>query len=99
MKPAATTPDHIIKEILLREPASVASFMKERIPRRLMETSRIPWVLWAASWGMAFTLWADSSGTFFYIRSNEDLDIVVEGDGITFAKKYAAVERCADPFL
>jgi tRNA nucleotidyltransferase (CCA-adding enzyme) len=78
-----------------KEPASahtrnVLRFMKERLPSDLIGTlKRIGQVADEIGYG-AYAVGGFVRDLFLY-RNDEDLDIVIEGDGIAFAKKYAAL--------
>jgi len=80
----------------LKEPAhartrNVIKFLKERLPRQLLQTlKRIGEVADEFDYG-AFVVGGFVRDLFLY-RSDEDVDIVIEGDGIAFAKKYAKLE-------
>ena len=78
-----------------REPApahtrNVLRFMKERLPSDLIGTlKQIGQVADDIGYG-AYAVGGFVRDLFLY-RSDEDLDIVIEGDGIAFAKKYAGL--------
>jgi tRNA nucleotidyltransferase (CCA-adding enzyme) len=78
-----------------KEPApahtrNVLRFMKERIPSKLLETLRqLGDVADEIDCG-AFVVGGFVRDLFLY-RRDEDIDIVIEGDGIAFAKKYAGL--------
>jgi tRNA nucleotidyltransferase (CCA-adding enzyme) len=80
----------------LKEPASartrnVVKFLKERLSRQLLTTlKRIGEVADECGYG-AYVVGGFVRDLFLY-RSDEDVDIVIEGDGIAFAKKYAKLE-------
>ncbi|MEE9495860.1 MAG: CBS domain-containing protein [Desulfobacterales bacterium] len=80
----------------LKEPAhartrNVVKFLKERLPRRLLNMlKRIGEVADEFGYG-AYVVGGFVRDLFLY-RSDEDVDIVIEGDGIAFAKKYAKLE-------
>jgi len=80
----------------LKEPASartrnVVKFLKERLPRQLLRTlKRIGEVADECGYG-AYVVGGFVRDLFLY-RSDEDVDIVIEGDGIAFARKYAKLE-------
>ena len=77
----------------LTEPApahirNVMRFMKERLPPQLLDTlRRIGEVADELDYG-AYVVGGFVRDLFLY-RSDEDVDIVIEGDGIVFAKRYA----------
>ena len=69
---------------------NVLRFMKERLPSDLIGTlKRIGQVADEIGYG-AYAVGGFVRDLFLY-RSDEDLDIVIEGDGIAFAKKYAGL--------
>jgi tRNA nucleotidyltransferase (CCA-adding enzyme) len=78
-----------------KEPApahtrNVLRFMKERLPSDLIGTlKRIGQVADEIGYG-AYAVGGFVRDLFLY-RNDEDLDIVIEGDGIAFAKKYAGL--------
>jgi len=80
----------------LKEPAhartrNVIKFLKERLSKQLMRTlKRIGEVADECGYG-AYVVGGFVRDLFLY-RSDEDVDIVIEGDGIAFAKKYAKLE-------
>ncbi len=79
----------------LKEPApahtrNVLRFMKERLPAKLMDILRqIGEVADQLEYG-AYVVGGFVRDLFLY-RSDEDIDIVIEGDGIAFAKRYAGL--------
>jgi len=67
---------------------NVMRFMKERLPKRLIEILReIGEVADRLGYG-AFVVGGFVRDLFLY-RSDEDVDIVIEGDGIAFAREYS----------
>ena len=69
----------------------VLKFMKERIPQRLMHIlERVGEVAEKISCN-AYVVGGFVRDLFLY-SPNEDIDIVVEGDGIAFAKEFAKIE-------
>jgi tRNA nucleotidyltransferase (CCA-adding enzyme) len=80
----------------LKEPAhartrNVVKFLKERLSKRLVNMlKRIGEVADEFGYG-AYVVGGFVRDLFLY-RLNEDVDIVIEGDGIAFAKKYAKLE-------
>ena len=67
---------------------NVMRFMKERLPKRLIKILReIGAVADELGYG-AFVVGGFVRDLFLY-RSDEDVDIVIEGDGILFAREYA----------
>ena len=81
----------------LREPThvqtrNVVKFMKERLSRRLLGILRtIGEVADECGYG-AYVVGGFVRDLFLY-RSDEDVDIVIEGDGIAFAKTYAKLQK------
>jgi len=67
---------------------NIVKFMKERLSKRLVDILKtIGKVAHEIECG-AYVAGGFVRDLFLY-RSNEDMDIVIEGDGITFARKYA----------
>ncbi len=81
----------------LREPThaqtrNVVKFMKERLSGRLLRILKtIGEVADECGYG-AYVVGGFVRDLFLY-RSDEDVDIVIEGDGIAFAKKYAKLQH------
>jgi tRNA nucleotidyltransferase (CCA-adding enzyme) len=67
---------------------NVVKFMKERLTDRLMLVLKNIGEV-AAKSGMAAYVVGGFVRDLFLYRKNEDIDIVIEGDGISFARKYA----------
>jgi len=67
---------------------NVARFMNERIPERLMNILKTSGEVASEIGYNAYVAGGFVRDLFLY-RTNEDIDIVIEGDGIAFAKKYA----------
>ncbi|MCG2755804.1 MAG: CBS domain-containing protein [Desulfobacteraceae bacterium] len=67
---------------------NVARFMNERIPERLMNILKTSGETASEIGYSAYVVGGFVRDLFLY-RANEDIDIVIEGDGIAFAKKYA----------
>ncbi|MDA8141238.1 MAG: CBS domain-containing protein [Desulfobacteraceae bacterium] len=66
----------------------ISNFMQERLSRRVLETLHaVGKVADELSFG-AYVVGGFVRDLFLY-RANEDIDIVIEGDGIAFAKVYA----------
>jgi tRNA nucleotidyltransferase (CCA-adding enzyme) len=80
----------------LKEPAhahtrNVVKFLKERLSKRLLRMlKRLGEV--ADEFGYGVYVVGGFVRDLFLYRSDEDVDIVIEGDGIAFAKKYAELE-------
>jgi len=69
---------------------NIIKFMKERLSTRIVDTLKtIGEVAEELGYG-AFVVGGFVRDLFLY-RTNEDLDIVLEGNGIEFAKKYAEI--------
>ncbi len=66
----------------------ISKFMKERISQRLLNILQTIGEVAAEIGYSAYVVGGFVRDLFLY-RANEDIDIVIEGDGITFAKKYA----------
>ena len=83
--------DEVLNSLTEPAPAhtrNVMRFMKERLPAQLLETLRqIGEVADELDYG-AYVVGGFVRDLFLY-RSDEDVDIVIEGDGIVFAKRYA----------
>jgi tRNA nucleotidyltransferase (CCA-adding enzyme) len=66
---------------------NVTRFMQERLPSRLMGLLREAGQV-AGTLGYGAYVVGGFVRDLFLYRSNEDIDIVIEGDGIAFAKKF-----------
>jgi tRNA nucleotidyltransferase (CCA-adding enzyme) len=78
------------KEPVSAHTRNVLRFMKERLPSRMIENLRqIGQIADEIGYG-AYAVGGFVRDLFLY-RSDEDLDIVIEGDGIDFARKYAGL--------
>jgi tRNA nucleotidyltransferase (CCA-adding enzyme) len=78
----------------LKDPATartrnILNFMKERLSERIMHLLQTIGEIAEEIGFEAYIIGGFVRDLFLY-RINEDLDIVIEGDGIAFAKKYAA---------
>ena len=69
---------------------NVVKFMGERIPRHLMEHLRAIGEIAGEMGYSAYVVGGFVRDLFLY-RPNEDVDVVIEGDGIAFARKYAKI--------
>lgn len=67
---------------------NVVRFMNERISERLMNILKTSGEVASEIGHSAYVVGGFVRDLFLY-RANEDIDIVIEGDGIAFAKKYA----------
>jgi tRNA nucleotidyltransferase (CCA-adding enzyme) len=73
---------------LQKRTRNVSNFMQERLSDRVLDTLRtVGKVADALDYG-AYVVGGFVRDLFLY-RANEDIDIVIEGDGIAFAKAYA----------
>jgi len=78
------------KEPVSAHTRNVLRFMKERLPSKMIENLRqIGQIADEIGYG-AYAVGGFVRDLFLY-RSDEDLDIVIEGDGIDFARKYAGL--------
>jgi tRNA nucleotidyltransferase (CCA-adding enzyme) len=80
----------------LKEPShahtrNVIKFLKERLSKRLLNILKTIGEVADKSGYGAYVVGGFVRDLFLY-RSDEDVDIVIEGDGIAFAKKYAKLE-------
>ncbi len=66
----------------------IVKFMKERLSQRLIDVLRAFGEV-ASEIGYGVYVVGGFVRDLFLYRPNEDIDIVIEGDGIAFAKKYA----------
>lgn len=69
---------------------NIVKFIEERLSRHLIELLKTIGKV-AADMGLRAYVIGGFVRDLLLYRKNEDLDIVVEGDGIAFAKKYAAI--------
>ena len=67
---------------------NVVKFINERIPQRLIDRLKAAGEVAGEIGYSAYVVGGFVRDLFLY-RKNEDIDIVIEGDGILFAKKYA----------
>lgn len=82
------SPD-IFKQTTQKRTRNISNFMQERLSERVMATLRkVGQIADDLAYG-AYVVGGFVRDLFLY-RSNEDIDIVIEGDGIAFAKAYAA---------
>ncbi|UCF91311.1 MAG: CBS domain-containing protein [Desulfobacterales bacterium] len=80
-----------LKEPIAARTQNIVKFMKERLPERLMNIlTRIGVVADELGYG-AYVVGGFVRDLFLY-RTDEDLDIVIEGDGIAFAQRYSKLE-------
>lgn len=71
---------------------NIKKLMEERIPKHLIEILRSIGKTASEIGCTAYVIGGFVRDLFLY-RTNEDVDIVIEGDGIDFAKKYAETEN------
>ncbi|MCK5507037.1 MAG: CBS domain-containing protein, partial [Desulfobacterales bacterium] len=83
----ANLPDPLREPIQART-RNVINFMNERLPKRILGILRDIGRVAAEIDCRAYVVGGFVRDLFLY-RSNEDIDIVIEGDGIAFAKRYA----------
>ncbi len=83
----ANLPDPL-KEPIQARTRNVINFMNERLPKRILGILHDIGRVAAEIDCRAYVVGGFVRDLFLY-RSNEDLDIVIEGDGIAFAKRYA----------
>lgn len=67
---------------------TIINFMQERLPDRVMRTLRNIGIIAQRLAFQAYVVGGFVRDLFLY-RNNEDIDIVIEGDGIAFARAYA----------
>jgi len=67
---------------------NIQNFMRERLSARLLDTLADIGTVAAALGFSAYVVGGFVRDLFLY-RSNEDIDIVIEGDGIVFAREFA----------
>lgn len=77
-----------MEETVQARTRNVVKFMRERLPRRLLETLKAVGETAEGMGHRAYVVGGFVRDLFLY-RPNEDLDIVIEGDGIAFSKEYA----------
>ncbi|MCJ7614916.1 MAG: CBS domain-containing protein, partial [Desulfobacterales bacterium] len=84
----ANFPEPILREPIQARTRNILKFMNERLSKRILsilqDIGRV-----AAEIGCGAFIVGGFVRDLFLYRSNEDLDIVIEGDGIAFAKRYA----------
>ncbi len=69
---------------------NIVKFIEERLPRYLIEILKTIGKVASEAGYRAYVIGGFVRDLLLY-RKNEDIDIVVEGDGIAFAKKYASL--------
>lgn len=71
---------------------NIVKFMKERLSKRLINILKTIGEVADEIGYRAYVVGGFVRDLFLY-RANEDIDIVIEGDGIAFAKKYALIAK------
>ena len=71
---------------------NIVKFMKERLSKRLVDILKTLGEVADEKGYRAYVVGGFVRDLFLY-RVNEDIDIVIEGDGIAFAKKYASIAK------
>ncbi|OGP62824.1 MAG: polya polymerase, partial [Deltaproteobacteria bacterium RBG_13_49_15] len=84
----ATSPDPLLGPVSART-RNIVKFMRERLSKHLIQMLKNIGEVAAGIGYSAFVAGGFVRDLFMY-RTNEDIDIVIEGDGIDFAKKYAS---------
>ena len=79
-----------VKKTLPARTRDIRRLMQERIPKNLIDTLKTIGEV-ADELGYAAYVVGGFVRDLFLYRPNEDMDIVIEGDGIAFAKKYAKI--------
>jgi tRNA nucleotidyltransferase (CCA-adding enzyme) len=77
-----------LKETAHAHTRNVVKFLKERLSRQLLNILKTIGTV-ADDFGYGAYVVGGFVRDLFLYRSDEDVDIVIEGDGIAFAKKYA----------
>lgn len=85
---AANLPEPALRESIQARTKNIVKFMNERLSERILGILRDIGRDAAEIGYGAFIVGGFVRDLFLY-RPNEDLDIVIEGDGIAFAKRYA----------
>jgi tRNA nucleotidyltransferase (CCA-adding enzyme) len=85
-----STPTDPLRESFTPRTRNVSRFMQERLPARLMRLLREVGEV-AASMGVGAYVVGGFVRDLFLYRGDEDIDIVIEGDGVAFAQKYARI--------
>jgi tRNA nucleotidyltransferase (CCA-adding enzyme) len=84
----AGAPTEPLRDSFLPRTRNVTKFMQERLPRRLIEILRDIGTVAAVLACNAYVVGGFVRDLFLY-RNDEDIDIVIEGDGIAFARQFA----------
>ena len=94
VRQSAHTPGKRLDPLKEKVPArtrNVSKFMRERLSKRLIDVLQTIGETAEAAGFSAYVVGGFVRDLFLY-RSNEDLDVVIEGDGIEFARKYAKLK-------
>jgi tRNA nucleotidyltransferase (CCA-adding enzyme) len=83
----ASSPDPLLEPGLARK-RPIAKFMRERLPQRIIDLLKKIGST-ADDFGYPAYVVGGFVRDLFLYRSNEDIDIVIEGDGLAFARKFA----------
>ncbi len=87
----ASSPDPLLEPGLARK-RPIAKFMRERLPRRIIDLLKKIGTT-ADDLGCSVYVVGGFVRDLFLYRANEDIDIVIEGDGIAFARQFAKMEN------
>ena len=79
-----------LKQPVYARTRNIVKFMKERLSQRILDILRAIGKVAGELGYNAYVAGGFVRDLFLY-RANEDIDIVIEGDGIAFAKKYAKI--------
>ena len=80
-----------LKEPVHAHTRNVVKFLKERLSKRILNILKTTGEV-ADEFGYGAYVVGGFVRDLFLYRTDEDVDIVIEGDGIAFAKKYAEME-------
>lgn len=80
-----------LKEPVHARTRNVVKFLKERLSKRILKILKSTGEV-ADEFGYGAYVVGGFVRDLFLYRADEDVDIVIEGDGIAFAKKYAEME-------
>ena len=89
-KPTGSNPPDLLKEPGHGRTRNILKFMKERLSLRIFDILKTIGENADELDYDAYVVGGFVRDLFLY-RKNEDIDIVIEGDGISFAKKYAKI--------
>ena len=85
-----SSPDPLLEPRLARK-RPIGKFMRERLPERLIGLLKKIGTV-ADDMGVSAYVVGGFVRDLFLYRTNEDIDIVIEGDGIAFAREFAKLE-------